>query len=58
MNTIFGSVLEAWASPTYALIAVVILSAFGYWLYHWVRQEPKAPGGALGADAKRWYERL
>lgn len=42
MNTIFGSVLAAWSSPAHASIAVLIFSAFGYWLYHWVQHEPKA----------------
>lgn len=63
MDIIFDNVLGSWT----AFIALVALSAFGYCLYHWLGQEPKAgdveqyPSGAAGADTERgaeWWRNL
>ena len=44
METILSCALAAWMSPLGAAITLVILSLFGFWLYKWVRHEPKIPG--------------
>ena len=54
-----GYILAFMESPVGAVIVLVLLSGFGYWLYRWIHREPKAPGaeqhagGVPGGSAMR-----
>lgn len=51
MGQIMGYTLGTWAWPVGALIVIAILAVFGYAMYRWKKQEPKAPSAENGADA-------
>jgi uncharacterized iron-regulated membrane protein len=53
VGQIMGYILGTWAWPVAALIVIAILAVFGYAMYRWKKQEPKAPGAENGADARR-----